>query len=179
MGSRILGRATAYSSPWLEVETLDVDLGPPRGRETFYTVRTHPYVVVLALTADGRVPLVRQYRPAVDELVLELPSGHIGDGETPEEAARRELLEETGCEAGELVPLGEFFTEPARMSSRPHAFFANNVRRALAGGDQAEQVEPVFASRQELYAMLVDGRFRQAAHVGVVAFAAARGLVEL
>jgi ADP-ribose pyrophosphatase len=175
---RIVGRVTAYTSPWLEVESVDVELPEPRGRETFYTVKTHRYVVILAVTEDGRIPLVRQYRPAVDEYVLELPSGHVDPGESSEQAARRELREETGCEAGELVPLGEFFTEPARMSARPEAFFARDVRQVAPGVDPAEQLTPVTVSRQELQAMLADGRFRQAAHAGVVAMAAARSLID-
>jgi ADP-ribose pyrophosphatase len=115
----------------------------------------------------------------VDEYVLELPSGHIDQGESPEDAARRELFEETGFEAADVVSLGEFLTEPARMSARPEALFARDVRPVTAGGDPAELVELVTVSQQELRAMLADGRFRQAAHAGVVALAASRGLIEL
>lgn len=179
MQSRIVRRATAYASPWVDVETLEVQLGEPRGIETFYAVRTHPYVVVLAVTEGGRIPLVLQYRAAVDERVLELPSGHLEPGESPEAAARRELREETGCDAGELVALGEFFTEPARLTTRPQAFFVRDVKQVEPGGDLSEQVEVVFVTPRDLRELIVQGRFRQAAHAGIVAMAAARGLLKL
>lgn len=177
MQPRILDRATAFASPWLEVEQLDVDLGPPRGRETFYTVRTHPYVVVLAVTTDGRVPLVRQYRPAVDEVVLELPSGHVDEGETPADAARRELLEETGCEAGELVFLGELHVDSGRLQTRQLAFLApeSAVVGPPSGGDEQLEVELVELAR--LRKLVTSGELRLAPHVGVIGLAALRGLL--
>ena len=60
--------------------------------------------------------------------MLELPSGAIEPGEAPEAAARRELLEETGCEAGELVSLGQFHVDSGRLETQQWAFFAPDVR---------------------------------------------------
>ena len=134
----IVGRRVEYERPWLAVEAKDVDLGPPRGVETFYSVRTCEYAAVLAVTDDGRIPLVRQFRPAVEEWTLEFPSGHVDDGETPEQAMRRELLEETGCEAGDLVDLGLFHVDSGRMATRQRtvaapSHSARRSRSALRG----------------------------------------------
>jgi ADP-ribose pyrophosphatase len=175
----ILGRRVEYERPWLAVEAKDVDLGPPRGMETFYSVRTRDYAAVLAVTDDGRIPLVRQYRPAVEEWTLELPSGLVDEGETPEQAIRRELREETGCEAGEIVDLGRFHLDSGRMSTRQHAFFADGVKVVGAPSGEEQDLEVVFIRCDELAVRVADGSFRMAGHLGVAAAAALRGLVRL
>ena len=176
---RIVGRETAFSSPWVEIETVDVELAAPRGIETFYTVKTHRYVVVLAQTVDGRIPLVRQFRPAVGELVLELPSGHIDEGETSADTARRELLEETGCQAEELISLGEMFVDSGRLQTRQEAFFAPAASIAAAAPSGEEDLEILLVPTAELRGLVLDGTFKMASHVGVVATAWMRGYVTL
>lgn len=175
----IVGRRTVYANPWLEVVEKDVELAPPRGRETFWSVRTGWYAAVLAVTDDGRVPLVCQFRPAVESPVLELPSGAIEDGETPEEAVRRELLEETGCEAGVLHLVGELHTDSGRMESRQWAYFAPDVRVVRDGPVGDEQLELLFVPREELVGLIVDGSFKMAVHLAVVAGAVAAGRFRL
>ena len=68
-----------------------------------YSISTRDYLSVFAVTPDGRFPLVRQFRPAVEMITLELPGGHVEADETPEQAARKELREETGFIADELI----------------------------------------------------------------------------
>jgi len=157
---RIVGRKTAFTSPWVEIETVDVELAAPRGVETFYTVKTHRYVVALALTVDGRIPLVRQFRPAVGEFVLELPSGHIDEGETSADTARRELLEETGCQAEELISLGEMFVDSGRLQTRQEAFFSPAATIIAAAPSGEEELEIVFVPPAELRGLVLDGTFR-------------------
>lgn len=97
----IASRRTVFSTPWFQVvsKLIEGDSHP------YYALSLPDYVCVVALTNARRLVLVRQYRPAVEELTLELPAGHVDPGETPEHAARRELLEETGysCDRLELV----------------------------------------------------------------------------
>ncbi len=176
---RIVGRDVAFTSPWMDVETLEVELAPPRGVETFYTVKTHRYVVVLAVTRDGRIPLVRQYRPAVDALSLELPSGHLEPGETAADAARRELLEETGCRAGELVSLGEMFVDSGRLQTRQEGFFAPDVDVIAEGASGDEQLELVFVDVAAVRDLVARGELRHASQLGTLASALMRGLLEL
>jgi ADP-ribose pyrophosphatase len=179
MSDRILDRRVAFSNPWLEVVEKDVELDPPRGRETFWSVRTGEYVAVLAVTEDGRVPLVRQYRPAVEAEVLELPSGGVEPGETPEAAMRRELLEETGCQADQLTCVGRFHTDSGRMETRQWAFFAPNVRvvREAPSGD--EQLELLFVHKDAIRGLIASGSFMMGTHLAVIAAAAARGSLSL
>src|SRR5688572_27121618 len=93
-----------FTTPWfslVERRPHDQPKAPP-----YYALVTHDYVCVVAVTAEGRFVMVRQFRPAVERLTLELPAGTVEPGETPEACIRRELEEETGYRAASLVHLG-------------------------------------------------------------------------
>lgn len=179
MGEEIVDRATVWECPWLAVERKTVDLGSPRGREEFYSARTPDYVTVLAVTDDARVPLVRIFRPAVEELSLELPAGVVDPGEAPAEAARRELLEETGVGDGELVELGSFWVDTGRMETRAWAYLVLGGRVVAAPSSPDEQLELVFVGVESLGGLVARGELRHAGHAGVLAAAAARGYLDL
>src|SRR5262249_18088057 len=89
---RFMERHVVYTTPWFDLVAKSIDAGDL----PHYSIATKDYVSIVALTAEGHLLLVRQYRPAVEQVTLELPCGHVEPGETPEEAARKELLEETG-----------------------------------------------------------------------------------
>jgi ADP-ribose pyrophosphatase len=175
---RILDRRLVWESPYVGVVEKDVDLGD-RGVETFWSVRTGGYVAILAITQEGRIPLVRQYRPAVEAYVLELPSGAIDPPEAPEHAARRELLEETGCEAHELVLLGQLHVDSGRFETQQCAFFAPEVRIVNDQPTGEEELEVLFPTPAQLRELTLSGEFNLAAHVAMVGLVALSGLLEL
>ena len=85
-------------------------------------------VCVVPVTDDGEVILERQYRYAVGEILVEIPAGKLDfPGENWEEAARRELREETGAEARELIDLGDYYGSPAIMGERIRMFLARGL----------------------------------------------------
>ena len=99
------------------------------GEYDFYTIDASDWVNVVALTPDDCVVMVRQYRHGAERVTLETPGGMIDPGETPAQAAARELLEETGYAAEEIVPLGGVNPNPALFSNRLHGFLARGARR--------------------------------------------------
>ncbi len=101
---------------------------PPSFSEPHYSLRTRDYVAVVAVNSSGELLLVRQFRPAVWETTLELPCGHVDHGQTPESAARTELLEETGHEAARFELLGDFSPDTGRLGNRMWCFFARNAQ---------------------------------------------------
>src|SRR3954471_8470512 len=103
---KILKRTSTTISPWLELIARDVVFSPESAPETYHSVRTPDYVVALAVTPDGRIPLVTQYPPALEAFTLELPAGLADPGQDPAETASRELLEETGFPTRAIYPLG-------------------------------------------------------------------------
>lgn len=178
MSEEIEGRRIEFEREWLAVEAKDVRRHGGAA-ETFYSVRTHDYAVVLARVEDGRIPLVRQFRPAVEARSLELPSGLVEEGETPAEAVRRELVEEAGCDVGsELVEIGSFLVDSGRMQTVEWAYFAPRARVvAETPSGEEPNLEIVFVTPDELRELVVEGEFRMAAHLAVVASALVRGLL--
>ena len=111
--------------------TLEVDRSSSRAasRVDREVVRHPGSSVVLPITADGDLVLVRQYRYAVGEFLWEMPAGHIDAGELPEEAARRELVEETGYYPGRLQKLLDFYPAPGFTDERMHLFRATELEK--------------------------------------------------
>ncbi|MGI6704733.1 MAG: NUDIX hydrolase [Clostridia bacterium] len=92
-------------------------------------------VTVLAQDKDD-VLLIRQYRPGIDRVIVDLPSGYMEMGERAEQTARRKLEEETGYRAGELIFLGSYYPEPGISNKQAHAFLARRLR--LVGQEPEE-----------------------------------------
>ncbi len=114
-------------------------------------------VAIVALTRKREIVLVEQMRPAVGARVVELPAGLAGDegAETLESAARRELLEETGYEAGKLKEIGTFTPSAGLTSERVTFFLARGVKRTGAGGgDGSEEIESFAVALDEVPAFL-------------------------
>jgi ADP-ribose pyrophosphatase len=98
------------------------------GRASTLEIVRHPgAVAVVPLTGDGDVVLVRQYRYATGEWLLEVPAGKLDPGETPEACARRELEEETGLAAGILDALGSVWTTPGFTNEKIRIFLARDL----------------------------------------------------
>lgn len=84
-------------------------------------------VAIVAVNEKGELLLVRQYRHAVGKTLLEIPAGKLEPGEEPMASARRELLEETGCEAERLIKLISFYSTPGFTTEELHLFLATGL----------------------------------------------------
>ena len=132
---------------------------PKDGRDKAFTVLNCPdWVQVLAVTPEDRVLLVRQFRQGTRQVSLELPGGVIEPGQTPEEAARRELREETGYAAETFRRLAAFRPNPAVQNNTAHAFVAEEAR--LTGPtefDENEDLDLVLVPAAELRDLVLTG----------------------
>lgn len=107
---------------------------------------------------NARVLLLRQYRYAADDFLYEIPAGRLNDGEAPIECARRELLEEAGCTATALVPLGGFFTTPGFIDEYIHTFIATGLTRGDASPESDEFIHHESHTLQEILRMIDRGQ---------------------
>jgi ADP-ribose pyrophosphatase len=142
----------------------------------FYVLEGRDWCNVVPLGDDGAVVMIRQYRHGTRETTLEIPGGIIDASDaSPAEAARRELLEETGCEAGSIEPIGVIHPNPALQSNTCHSFVARGVREVAAPRlDECEDIEVVRVPLAEIPARIAAGEVRHA--LVVVAFAWLLGL---
>lgn len=158
--------------PFIEVSVQTVELPDGRLIDDFYQIAMPDYVCVFAETGDGKLLVLRSYRHGVRKVCLNFPGGRINAGETPEAAAVRELLEETGHEAARLAPLGRFVTQANQRCQTAHFFRAAGCRsrQAPASGDLEDQ-EIVLMTLDAAFAAAREGGFAVLEHVAILALA--------
>ena len=163
-----------FATPWFQILAKTMR----EGEAPYYSLKLQDYSAVVAVTDEQKVLIVRQYRPAVERYTLELPSGLVDAGETPGEAARRELLEETGYEAAVVEDLGPMLPDCGRLGNRIFSCAASGLRR-VPGRPPEEGIEVLAWPLDELARATADGRFNHALHVAVVLVAVLKGRLRL
>jgi len=115
---------------------IDRSRSPRTGKvHDFYVLESSDWVNVIPITPEGQVVLIRQFRHGIRKVTLEIPGGILEPGDTPEEAARRELMEETGYQASEMILLGRVHPNPAFLQNQCTTFLARDV---FPAGPQAQ-----------------------------------------
>ena len=124
---------------------------------------------IVALTPDGEVVLVRQYRHGVEDVLWEFPGGVVEEEETPINGAKRELLEETGYSASTWIEIGQIYPNPAFQTNTLHCFLALDAakvgRQSL---DAGEDIEVDLLPLDTLVEMAKHGEFRHALMMAVL-----------
>jgi len=158
--------------PWFTVSVERVRLPDGRIVDDFYQIHMPDSVLVFARTGDGRAIVERAYRRGVGRLSLVFPTGGIGNGEDPLEAAKRELLEETGYAADQWRMAGSFIANGNQGCGRIYFFSAENASRvAEPDGDDLEEIEVVLMTDEDLERALANGEIETLSSVTAAALA--------
>lgn len=140
----------------VRVDRVEMENGKFAPREV---VEHKPAVCILPMDKDGNVYLVRQYRHAVGEDLIEAPAGLMEEGETPEQAALRELREETGA-LGTVRYVGDFYPTPGYCEEVIHLFVADVESFGETDPDEDEFLQTVKMSFDEFYRQAHKGELR-------------------
>lgn len=138
--------------------------------DPFYIFEKRDWAHVMALDDRDRILVVRQYRHGSRSITVELPCGIVEESDpSPREAAKRELLEETGCVADEFRAVQPVYANPARQTNRVHCFLARNARKVAEPKlDDTEEIESEFITLSRLFNLIDSGAFSQSLHVASV-----------
>jgi ADP-ribose pyrophosphatase len=175
---KIIRRSTTRMSPWIDIIEREVQFTPGAATESYHAVGQDDYIAIVARTPDGRLPIIRQYRPALERFTWEFPAGMVDKGEAPADCCRRELLEETGFPARTVHALGSYAPCTARLSNRIHSFFVETAPR-VENPAVEPGIELNLATPQELLALILAEEFVLQLHIGALLLAGMRGYVDL
>lgn len=158
--------------PWVRLIVEKVSLPNGYTIDNFYQVHLPQYVVIVAITNDGQVVMERQYKHAVREVSLVLPSGYLHAGEEPLVGAQRELFEETGYIANEWEAVGCFVVDGNRGCGRAHLFVARGAQETNANNpDKLEDLEILLMNPYELREAIQRGEMILLANVAALLIA--------
>lgn len=149
--------------PWLTARRDTVQLPNGVVNDEYYVLEYPDWVNVIAITSDEKFVFVRQYRYAMELDSVELCAGVIEPGETPEEGARRELLEETGYGGGNWTEVMAIGQNPGTCNNLTHCFLATGLEKVQSQHlDRTEDIDVVLLSRDEVLSMMQNNELKQA-----------------
>ncbi len=161
LAERPLTEDVAWTGRIFNVNRLQVEL--PDGRRALRDVVRHPgAVAIVALTEEGRICLVRQYRTALGRVTVEIPAGKLSAGEDPLECANRELLEETGMVAEKMAFLTTIASSDGFCDELIHIYMATGLTFAKSSPDDDEFINVDLVEVSELVDAVLDGRIEDA-----------------
>ena len=163
-------RQVVFDTNWFKV----VAEAQP-GEDPYYMLELSDYVSIVAMTPSREILFVRQFRQVVARQTLELPSGHVEGLESPEDAARRELLEETGFVAPRLELLGTLVPDVGRLANRMWCYFAPDVRASDQPHQREKGVSLVVLPEQEALQRAADGTVDHALNLAPLFLALSSG----
>lgn len=167
---KTLSSRYVLDDPWLKVRADDCETAEGRKVAPYYVVELPDFVHVAAITARAELVVVRQYRQGTQRIHLELPAGIIeAQDADPVDAARRELLEETGYEADGWRRLAVWNVNPARQANRQHLIIADQARSVAAQKlDGAESLTVELLPLDDAMDAVLSGAFDSTQHIAAV-----------
>lgn len=151
--------------PWATLRVDKLELPNGNIKDEYYVLEYPTWVNMVAITEDGNVLFVKQYRHGADQIMVELPAGVVEDDEETEVAARRELLEETGYAFDKIEYICELFANPATSGNLTYTYLLTGGKKVQEQDlDSSEDIEVVEMTIEEAKKFLFDNKIGQALH---------------
>jgi len=156
---KVLASKIVFENPWIRVRQDKVKLPDGTVRKDYFVRETKRVVYAFALTEDNKVILNNQYKHGVADFLKEIPAGIVEDGERPEAAIKRELLEETGYAPKRLKLLAQFYGDPTGSNTRIWCYLATGCKKvAEQQTNPTEIIELEFVTIAKLKQYLKQGK---------------------
>ncbi|MGZ3664777.1 MAG: NUDIX hydrolase [Ktedonobacterales bacterium] len=171
---QVVASRVTYQDHWLKVRTDDCLMGDGTAVESYHVLEYPTWVNVVALTNDGQLVLVREYRHGAGRVVVGLPAGSVESGDAdPMVAIRRELREETGYTAAQFFQTGRTYANAANQNNMVYSFLATGLDMAEEQSlDRTEDIEVIHEDFVALAKQVGDGELQmQAVHIAALHFA--------
>ncbi len=172
MDERTLNSTRPWSGRRIRVRVDEVERSD--GHRTTREIIEHPGAVAMLAWDGARLAMVRQWRHATGQVLLEIPAGTLEPGEPPADTARRELAEEVGLAATTWVEGPRFFTAPGFCTELMHLYLATGLTDATAEADADELLEPSWLTLPDALAAVDDGRIADAKSIVGIGWLARR-----
>lgn len=169
---KLIKKEVLHKDYWNSVNRNTYQL--PNGKQVkdYIILDCRPVVMVFAITGDRKLVLIREYKPGSDKIVTQLPAGYIDDDETSEQAAPRELSEETVYVAKQFVKLGKIANNNGKTTAKVTGYLAENARKEKEQKlDEHEEIEIFTVTLEEAERMIGDGTIDSADSVAFILMA--------
>ena len=174
MQEKLVSSRTAYEgrAVQLRIDTIEKASCEITTREI---VQHSDCIAVVVLDDKDNVILERQYRRAAGKVLLEIPAGGIEEGETPEDAVKRELQEEIGYLPGKVTRLGGFYAAPGYCTEYLHLFLATDLKPSRLTAEDTDEIEIVRVPVSEIRGLIESGKICDAKSIaGLLQFLVGR-----
>ena len=158
---KTLSSQMAFDHRWFKVRQDKVELPNGKVLDDYFVWVNGDVALVVPITEDGNIVIVKQYKHGADEILLELPAGFVDEGEEPLEAAQRELAEETGYISNAFTKLATMTNNPTKETGSMHIFLAeHSTKQRETAFDSNEEIETLVCTPQEVLEMIEKGEFK-------------------
>lgn len=166
---KLLDSKYVIQRPWATLRVDKLELPNGNIKDEYYVLEYPTWVNMVALTEDQQIIFARQYRHGAGKVMLELPAGVVEDGEDPREAARRELLEETGYAFDTIEEICQLYANPATSGNITYTYLLKGGKKVQEQQlDQSEDIEVVLLSIEEAKQVLRQNQIGQALHTAAL-----------
>lgn len=162
------GMKTKYSNSFFSV--LEGTTIVNKSIHAYFSINKANTVAILPIDSKGRIILERQFRPAINADIFEIPAGHIDKGETPRQAALRELEEETGYCAGKIVYMTKIYCSPGLLNEIQYIFLASSLKKGERHLDPMEDIKIKAVSVSEAEKMILHKKINDAKTITAILY---------